>query len=454
MGEQTDAAARAADRDRWGSTKVEGAPRAIVWLVHGTFAEKAPWTMPGHMFHMGLSTRFPDIAIRRFEWSGKNDVYAREMAAQDLVKHVKGLARLHPGKPQYVIAHSHGGNIALMTSHRLGATAGLAGLACISTPFILARLQDRKLWTIKNLTDAFFALAIAIVIPIVLLSGGSWLVLLAALTACVFIGNGLGAFFYGGLQGVAGSFAGNLVASMQVPCGPRNMLILRVPGDEASLALGFSQFLSWASSRLFERLSDDIASTTRTGLLWSSAVLGIKKAPLPKWYRAFARAMITVALLALAVAVLPSTPDETMGLIVAAPLTLLMVVYLALRTTWYHRYFFAFAFTMLLLFSSVAKVFWIGTNPREALCRDANLRGPKGILFGLLLALLLDIDIEASPKGSSTVTLVPPSSGHEVNKFRHSAYDNEAVQYALFNWLAQSLAAGSGPGGDGDLAGV
>src|SRR5579859_2469397 len=82
-----------------------------ILLVHGTFAKEAAWTREGSLMYAALSQRFPDAALERFEWSGANSVLKRGEASMALRTNL--ISRINNGQRVYVVAHSHGGNVAL-----------------------------------------------------------------------------------------------------------------------------------------------------------------------------------------------------------------------------------------------------------------------------------------------------------------------------------------------------
>jgi hypothetical protein len=79
------------------------------------------WFEEGSPFLARLSTELGDIphTITPLLWTGKNSVYEREKAAHALAKHLSAEHAEYPQANQLVIAHSHGGNIALRALHHL-----------------------------------------------------------------------------------------------------------------------------------------------------------------------------------------------------------------------------------------------------------------------------------------------------------------------------------------------
>jgi hypothetical protein len=90
-------------------------PKFVVTLVHGTFATDAPWMKPDSPLRKRLQARFgDDIHFEPFNWyPADNSIDARWVAAGRLSSHLEQVKHDYPDAAQYIIAHSHGGNIAL-----------------------------------------------------------------------------------------------------------------------------------------------------------------------------------------------------------------------------------------------------------------------------------------------------------------------------------------------------
>lgn len=93
----------------------------LIILIHGTWGTSSDWHQPGGHFHdmLEMQAQKYGACVVPFCWSGSNSNQARETAAHSLVNLIKS----YPTKQQfYVVAHSHGGNVAalasqLMTKH-------------------------------------------------------------------------------------------------------------------------------------------------------------------------------------------------------------------------------------------------------------------------------------------------------------------------------------------------
>jgi pimeloyl-ACP methyl ester carboxylesterase len=109
-----------------------------VLTIHGTFAPGAAWTRAGQsQLHESIkeTIRKRNLVWDSFEWSGSNNHSHRKAAALELTKLI--VSDRSDQKKFFVIAHSHGGNIAMMAaavSPEL--QERILGIICIGTPFL------------------------------------------------------------------------------------------------------------------------------------------------------------------------------------------------------------------------------------------------------------------------------------------------------------------------------
>ena len=90
---------------------VRDGPDAVVTLVPGTWAGKAAWIRADSPLSRALTRA--GCQVVPFEWSHSNCYRARARAARRLAGQLQGQIKENPGARQWVVAHSHGGNIAL-----------------------------------------------------------------------------------------------------------------------------------------------------------------------------------------------------------------------------------------------------------------------------------------------------------------------------------------------------
>lgn len=112
-------------------------PRLIVVLVHGTGARKAGWTESGSKMCTRIRSS-PDSDIYRFLWTGENSHQARLEAGDRLADQLQQLFAqpAHAASELLLIAHSHGGNVALYSLRPPGLQSRLSSLVCLATPFL------------------------------------------------------------------------------------------------------------------------------------------------------------------------------------------------------------------------------------------------------------------------------------------------------------------------------
>lgn len=116
-----------------------GAHRVCVALVHGTWASNAQWTHEDSSLRRELERRAGALGMRVdfsiSTWSGSNGMESRARATEQLRAHLASSISQNPTAPHFVIAHSHGGNIALRS---IEDQRGILGVVTLSTPFISA----------------------------------------------------------------------------------------------------------------------------------------------------------------------------------------------------------------------------------------------------------------------------------------------------------------------------
>jgi hypothetical protein len=112
-------------------------PKYCITLIHGTFAPDAPWTQDGSILRQTLQNHLDGpVSFSNPAWGGANSPWARQKAAQQLAGHLKNQIEAHPAASHFVVAHSHGGNIALMSCCDAGVSSRLSGVVCLATPFL------------------------------------------------------------------------------------------------------------------------------------------------------------------------------------------------------------------------------------------------------------------------------------------------------------------------------
>jgi hypothetical protein len=204
-----------------------------------------------------------------------------------LAGQLQGQIKENPGARQWVVAHSHGGNIALHAVRYLRdscADAPRVSTVTLATPFIHARRRTLSGWSIFVLASfGFIATAWAWV---TLADGPHWDdsivlalgalvasdVLLCIVGACMhpglrwrgslrWLGRRVNANREGWPYDVIGAvlrgefirpgYRSELIAAVHSPTvEPEELFVIRAAGDEASISLAAGQFLGWISARL------------------------------------------------------------------------------------------------------------------------------------------------------------------------------------------------------------
>ncbi|MES3023815.1 MAG: hypothetical protein V4857_19795 [Pseudomonadota bacterium] len=218
----------------------------IVTLVHGTFAPHAQWTTPGSLLYESIKREYGELAeIHTFVWSGENSHAARLGAGEALGAHLARLSASAMHKKHLIIAHSHGGNVALYALKcRPDLIPSLAGLVTMATPFLTVR--RRQIHDAIQLSSWLAPLALLFSIFVVLIDVAfpvSWWPLSLVLCLLAFAIPYLA--WEPLRRWILGPFATRLVLRQRrgaerlenVPCTPIPMLYAYVSYDEAGLGL-------------------------------------------------------------------------------------------------------------------------------------------------------------------------------------------------------------------------
>jgi hypothetical protein len=127
-------------------------PALIFTLVHGTFSKGAPWVKDDgtadnfcSRLRAALAPEF-DVKFERFRWGydsffrrpWDNTLSARRKGTDDLIKQLKDTSDRGAAR-RYLVAHSHGGNIALHALKDNAAKAKVDGLICLATPCLYSK---------------------------------------------------------------------------------------------------------------------------------------------------------------------------------------------------------------------------------------------------------------------------------------------------------------------------
>ena len=224
------------------------------------------WFEDGSPFLSRLSTELHDIPhkITPILWSGENSIFERDKAAHVLAEHLSAEHTEQPQATQLVIAHSHGGNIALRALHYLrqldtsllcGAESSQPLVVTLATPFIEVHKADFgrrpefvRLAVLGAVSLPFSILAIsnlkyaahAVVLPLLAV----WFILFGGL----YWTSHRAAASQNKVEALSDATRLGEIAPSQ------RLLIIRAIDDEASLILAFGTIANYLTARIITYL--------------------------------------------------------------------------------------------------------------------------------------------------------------------------------------------------------
>jgi pimeloyl-ACP methyl ester carboxylesterase len=228
----------------------------VFTLVHGTWGRgwwplrllesEAPWTNECSPLCKAIRKRFKNASIERVPWSGGNTFRARANGAKYLARELDALMSRYKDSRHIIVAHSHGGTVAVNALRDEQLANRVMGLVSLSTPFPLLKLRMRRedaLWPVMSLGS---------------LLGGfiGWRQDLTNITYFNLIaGSGIGAalgMLAAGLLPVKFYLRRAEIFAARHSCPTERkyrLLVVRAPGDEAGGLLSAAHFVGWLSSR-------------------------------------------------------------------------------------------------------------------------------------------------------------------------------------------------------------
>lgn len=121
-------------------------PPIVVTLINGTFARDAAWVAPDSPLAQYLRDHLGDTpVVESMRWEGGNSTASRHEGAEMLATRIADVARVHKGSPHFLIAHSHGGNVAVQALRQT--TGNVRGLVCLNTPFLHSHPRRFRLFS-------------------------------------------------------------------------------------------------------------------------------------------------------------------------------------------------------------------------------------------------------------------------------------------------------------------
>lgn len=435
-------------------------PRIVVTLVHGTFARNAAWLRSDSRLCEAIRNAFAGEPLKfvPFRWSGRNSVSARHDGGARLVQSIQASVAQWPQARQIVIAHSHGGAVALSALRNESVNHAVLGVVCLSTPFLVAQLRPVSVmtrigisWTPALILSLILFLATEMSIsslglkPWLMqhdwLDALLWMTLLMVITVFIMV-------LFQAPRWIR-SRAAMVLARMQLAdIEPERLLIIRAPGDEASAALGAVQIVNFVVSRLWDGTSD-----------WLVGLVRNTKERTDQWRDALEdhRALhvgLSLAAFILAVWLLGSSFHVPGGRQVG-----LLVAFCA-GASWWQHFVKNNGFRWLFPIMGLVGRFLLAIVAAPLPVLLALLAMPFGPELAIA-SLVLNVSAEATPPGRHQVwQLRAPQArldpGAEapaapsVAGLAHSvAYNDPAGLALIAQWMGQRMRGGGGARGDG-----
>lgn len=446
-----------------------------VYLVHGTWAHglrfrgdphparpgaKPRWFEAGSIFRVHLESLLgPGVQFAPFLWSGANTIRARHEASLQLAAQLRVDRERDPQARRLVIAHSHGGNVALRAIDLLGEPVPLATLA---TPFLsirrraLSRDELDALVVGRSVARSIFVILLLVVTMVVAVLAEEatgfrlWRLLVLALVLPPWIWKTwrqrrrlqrrlrrvqsisadttrplgeavvqvlsnptLGALRQERLRRFVFRSARPLARS------EHNVVAIRLPRDEASLALGLA--------RLFELAADGawkVAAKVMSANTWLMAALHVRRPTLRERRWAVLPAFGVAGVLYVFDTLYGDTPafsrERITGVAVSGLLLLPLLVVL-IRAV---------------LASGVAMLASVSVAPLLLSAAGVFL-APFGVEL-LRCGLVMDARAGSVPEGvrCRLVVFEPRAVSAPAWRMRHLVYEYAPVRSALARWIA------------------
>lgn len=110
-------------------------------IIHGTWGSRSDFAFEDSLFCRALKAEvFQPLEFVRFKWSGKNSELERVHAADDLIELIARISLRDD--PIYILAHSHGGNVALEALRNTEVANRVKGIITMGTPFLRTELRQ------------------------------------------------------------------------------------------------------------------------------------------------------------------------------------------------------------------------------------------------------------------------------------------------------------------------
>jgi hypothetical protein len=403
--------------------------RDVVYVttVHGTYASKAIWPEPDSPLAKALQARLgARLKVIPLRWSGGNNPKERGKAAEQLQKHLLRLHEADEAATQFVIAHSHAGNVALYAMRDPDLQEIVSGVVCLATPFLIA--APRRIAHQGMMVHLVFTAVLVGVTPALLLmhwlrdiqwGWATWLIATVATALSM-------SLVIWGLKGVDKG-SQRLLKAMELPkLDSRKVLILRSAGDEASGVLVFFQFITWSAIRLYAKLLKMQAAFRRQAREWSKHPFLLIVATLVGF-------VLLMGVVALMVYLKASMTMTLVVVLVTMAVFVLCPFFLIVRQLGMAMFVFDLFVGGVLL--GVIVLLSITLLP---LGRQVALSN-----------VLLDVTAETTPPGNWQIHLLTPAEevddaeqSEATEALRHSIYEDPRTHDMIARWIEEKLDAG------------
>lgn len=426
-------------------------PLVVVTIVYGTFGWFAAWTKDGSLLRRRLLEAFGGrVRFERVDWPAFNSFSARRTGAERLIRSIESSRAAWPGAKQVVIAHSHGGNVALSATRHFSAGDQVDAIVCMATPFLVAtKFRFPKL---PQPIESFIGLnvlgiAYVVLIPLAMrfapaelngffdrvyeeyarptigddLDGPAMMRL-----GVIAVSLGLAFLTHWWGKRLATHYELLILKALEpTPLNSRQILIMRQPGDEAGAFVNGTYLLSWLAGSVAHWVISIAALVERFRRLSRRTAFG-------RYWRNPFGVLTACAIAGLIVPASPFLkPNTWFGWALITPLTVVenaLLIGLGVVIT-------ISAFVLLPVVSVL-----LAAYPALLLAATASV-GPELLFVGLRLR----VTAEATPPGEWTVHTVP-IDGNTVRErpfagaLLHSAlYDDPKAISEICNWTVSRL---------------
>lgn len=241
----------------------------LITLVPGTWGRglcprlrrrgKLRWWEEGSPFLMRLCVQLGDLptTVTPLLWTCANSIDARDKAAHALAEHLAAERAAHPRATQLIIAHSHGGNIALRAVTQLrgddassGADRTMPLVVMLATPFVEVHPADRGNGPRMMRYATILAISALLWVPLMMIMRSDSMLYIAGIIALMLV---LLAYWYWPYRGSAKrrDRLERLSAATRLgeigAAEARRCLVIRAIDDEASLLMALGTILNYVT---------------------------------------------------------------------------------------------------------------------------------------------------------------------------------------------------------------